>query len=322
MLTERSTEWLPAGTPSAWSLRSRHSPRQRSGAGDRGRWKNMKTNIARFFIILGISFLASCASPKVLKLPNMQNVQIGSHRDLVVASAGYPHEVESINDGPRKSSILWIYEWDKKGDDILNQMFTYVYLKNGRVTAIQQDPLDKFERDTALRNGAIARTNEIKSYYRQLNSAKFRAGADNFVAGMAAGSQALASSPYTQQPQAVMPVTSSSPIASSNRYSQNSLSNPYGAGSPYKADGLMNPYSQYGSPYSNQSWRNPYATDAPKLYDSQGNYRGRLSSNPYDSESTSNPYGKYGSPYSSESINNPYGAGSPYSTQPIYVVPQ
>jgi len=35
----RSTEHLPAGTSSAWSLRSRHSSRQRSGAGDRGRWK-------------------------------------------------------------------------------------------------------------------------------------------------------------------------------------------------------------------------------------------------------------------------------------------
>jgi hypothetical protein len=36
-LTERSTEHLPAVTSSAWSLRSRHSSRQRSGAGDRGR---------------------------------------------------------------------------------------------------------------------------------------------------------------------------------------------------------------------------------------------------------------------------------------------
>jgi hypothetical protein len=106
-----------------------------------------------------------------------------------------------------------------------------------------------------------------------------------------------------------------------NRYDPNSLANPYGAGSPYKADGLMNPYSQYGSPYSNKSWRNPYATDAPKLYDSQGNYRGKLSTNPYDPDSTSNPYGKYGSPYSPDSIKNPYGAGNPYSTKPIYIVP-
>jgi hypothetical protein len=106
-----------------------------------------------------------------------------------------------------------------------------------------------------------------------------------------------------------------------NKYHPDSLANPYGAGSPYKPDGLMNPYSQYGSPYSNKSWRNPYATDAPKLVDSQGNYRGRLSTNPYQSDSISNPYGRYGSPYSSESINNPYGAGNPYSQRPIYVVP-
>jgi len=35
----RSAEHLAAGTPSAWSLRSRHPSRQRSGAGagDRGR---------------------------------------------------------------------------------------------------------------------------------------------------------------------------------------------------------------------------------------------------------------------------------------------
>jgi hypothetical protein len=104
-------------------------------------------------------------------------------------------------------------------------------------------------------------------------------------------------------------------------YDPDCLDNPYGAGSPYKADGLMNPYSEYGSPYSNKSWRNPYATDAPKLYDGEGNYRGRLSANPYDPESVSNPYGRYGSPYSSESINNPYGAGNPYNAEPIYVVP-
>ena len=30
---------------------------------------------------------------------------------------------------------------------------------------------------------------------------------------------------------------------------------------------------------SNKSWTNPYATDAPKIYDEMGNYKGRLSSN-------------------------------------------
>lgn len=105
-------------------------------------------------------------------------------------------------------------------------------------------------------------------------------------------------------------------------YDPSCLSNPYGAGSPYKVDGLMNPYSPYGSPYSDKSWTNPYATDAPKLYDSEGKYLGRLSRNPYDPDSTSNPYGRFGSPYSPDSIHNPFGAGNPFSGRTIYVVPQ
>lgn len=110
--------------------------------------------------------------------------------------------------------------------------------------------------------------------------------------------------------------------SSAHRYDSNSLSNKYGAGSPYKTDGLNNPYSQYGSRYSNDSWRNPYATNAPKLYSEDGTYHGRLSANRYDPDSTSNPYSQYGSRYSPDSINNPYGAGSRYSTTPIYVYPQ
>jgi len=97
-----------------------------------------------------------------------------------------------------------------------------------------------------------------------------------------------------------------------NRYAPNSTGNPYGAGSPYSTDSINNPYGRYGSPYSSYSATNPYTTNAPKLYDSEGNYRGKLSANTYDSESISNPYGRYGSPYSSDSINNPYGAGSRY----------
>jgi hypothetical protein len=112
----------------------------------------------------------------------------------------------------------------------------------------------------------------------------------------------------------------STAAAQSCPYDARCLNNPYGAGSPYKGDGLMNPYSQYGSPYSSKSWANPYATDAPKLY-RDGEYRGRWSSNPYDPDSIANPYGRYGSPYSGESLNNPYGAGNPYNTNPIWVVP-
>jgi len=117
--------------------------------------------------------------------------------------------------------------------------------------------------------------------------------------------------------------TSPAPLGAfrANSYDQDSLANPYGAGSPYGYDGLMNPYSQYGSRYGNRSWRNPYATQPPRIY-RRGKYRGRLSANPYAPDSTSNPYGRYGSPYSPDSINNPYGAGNPYSPEPIYVWPE
>lgn len=105
-------------------------------------------------------------------------------------------------------------------------------------------------------------------------------------------------------------------------YDQNCLNNPYGAGSRYAPNGINNPYSQYGSPYSDKSANNPYATNAPKIYDQNGNYRGKLSNNPYDPDSVSNPYGRYGNKYSPDSINNPYGAGNPYSNNELYVVPQ
>ena len=54
-------------------------------------------------------------------------------------------------------------------------------------------------------------------------------------------------------------------------------------------------YGQHGSKYSSNSisskYSNDSATNAPKLYDSDGNYRGKLSTNKYDPDSVSNPYG-------------------------------
>ena len=105
-----------------------------------------------------------------------------------------------------------------------------------------------------------------------------------------------------------------------NQYDPNSISNPYGVyGSPYSPNSVNNPYGVYGSPYSSQSANNPYATSAPKIYDQNGNYRGKLSANPYDPDSISNPYGTYGSPYSASSVNNPYGARNPYSSNGINI---
>lgn len=98
-----------------------------------------------------------------------------------------------------------------------------------------------------------------------------------------------------------------------NRFDPNSTRNPFGAGNQFSPDSIKNDFGQYGSKFSPHSPRNPYAVDTPKLYDSQGNYRGKLSSNPYDPDSISNPYGRYGNKFSPDSINNPFGAGNPFS---------
>ncbi len=99
---------------------------------------------------------------------------------------------------------------------------------------------------------------------------------------------------------------------SANPYAPRSTANSFGAGSPFHPHSVKNPYGVYGSPYSPKSATNPYATRAPRLYDSQGNYRGRLSTNRYAPDSISNPYGRYGSRFSPESIHNAFGAGSPF----------
>ena len=68
---------------------------------------------------------------------------------------------------------------------------------------------------------------------------------------------------------------------------------------------------------------NQFITDqAPRIYDSNGNYRGRLSGNKFYPESISNEFGRYGSKFSPDSLNNPFGAGSQLQQfQPLYIQP-
>lgn len=83
----------------------------------------------------------------------------------------------------------------------------------------------------------------------------------------------------------------------------------------YLGNLTANPYLPKAPPQPANTFNNPYggSSDSPKLYDSQGNFRGNLNSNRYDPDSVANPYGRYGSQYSPDSINNPYGAGSRYN---------
>lgn len=109
------------------------------------------------------------------------------------------------------------------------------------------------------------------------------------------------------------------PAVAGAKYLGNLSNNPFHADSTanplnrFNPNSVTNPDSMYGNAFSNTSANNPYAVNAPKLYDNNGNYRGRLSNNPYDPESISNPYGRYGNPDSPDSIHNPYGAGSRFN---------
>lgn len=99
---------------------------------------------------------------------------------------------------------------------------------------------------------------------------------------------------------------------SANPFNPNSLANLFGAGSPFAFKSPTNPFGPYGSPFSDRSATNPLTWRAPRLYDREGHYRGKLSANPYDPDSISNPFGRYGSPFSPDSVNNLFGAGSPF----------
>jgi hypothetical protein len=98
---------------------------------------------------------------------------------------------------------------------------------------------------------------------------------------------------------------------SSNSLNPNSIFNDIGPYGPLSPKSPRNSLGVYGSPISPYSATNPLATEAPRLYDREGNYRGKLSANPLDPDSISNTLGRYGSPLSPDSINNSLGAGNP-----------
>jgi hypothetical protein len=98
---------------------------------------------------------------------------------------------------------------------------------------------------------------------------------------------------------------------STNELNPNSIFNDVSAYGPLSATSPRNSVGLYGSPVSPYSATNPLAIDAPRLYDQEGNYRGKLSTNSLDPDSVSNPLGRYGSSLSPDSLNNPLGAGNP-----------
>jgi hypothetical protein len=205
-------------------------------------------------------------------------------------SQNLPYFASLIRDAAKKGNVSAQYQtgmayyrgWGVRPDEKMADMWFREAAANGSQDALNEIQAIDIQRDSENREKAA-----LKEYLQK---------------------EPLQENSYLAEPEA----TNNIGHLSANKYSPESTSNQFGAGSPYDSNSINNPYGQYGSKYSPNSVNNPYATDTPKLYDSDGNYHGKLSSNPYDPDSTSNPYGRYGSKYSPDSINNPYGAGSPY----------
>ncbi len=98
---------------------------------------------------------------------------------------------------------------------------------------------------------------------------------------------------------------------SENKLNPDSIFNDLGAYGALSPTSPRNSIGLYGSAVSPYSATNSLAMDPPRLYDQEGNYRGKLSTNTLDPDSVSNPLGRYGSSLSPDSLKNPVGAGNP-----------
>ena len=89
---------------------------------------------------------AGCAAPKTLRKRDLSAVQVG---DAVAASKPLrkPTYILPVTQGRYKGAQMLVYEWDKPDDAIVNRMYTYVVVRDGRVAKIFEDPADKYDKD-------------------------------------------------------------------------------------------------------------------------------------------------------------------------------
>jgi hypothetical protein len=147
---------------------------------------------------------SGCAGPKYLKKRNFSNLNIGD-RYSATKELHTPNHIEKILSGKNSGTNVFIYEWDLPKDDIINRMYTYIYVKNDIVTGIYEDPADKYIKNQTLAQAALRDSDAELNYYRQIRAENAR----RFAMAMAAGMQGVA---YQQQnfdfmqPQVITPV--------------------------------------------------------------------------------------------------------------------
>lgn len=97
-------------------------------------------------VLLAAAAMAGCAGPKTLKKRDLSSVRSGEAAALS-KRLGKPTYILPVTKGPYKGSRMYVYEWDKPGDEIINRMYTYVVVRDGLVAAVFEDPADKYEKD-------------------------------------------------------------------------------------------------------------------------------------------------------------------------------
>jgi hypothetical protein len=89
---------------------------------------------------------AGCAGPKTLRKRDFSSVQVG---DALASTKQLrkPTYILPVTKGRYEGAQMLVYEWDKPDDEIINRMYTYVVVRDGRVAMIFEDPADKYEKD-------------------------------------------------------------------------------------------------------------------------------------------------------------------------------
>jgi hypothetical protein len=97
-------------------------------------------------VLLAATAMAGCAGPKTLKKRDFTSVRSGEAAALS-KKLRQPTYILPVTRGSYKGSQMYVYEWDKPGDNIINRMYTYVVVRDGLVAAVFEDPADKYEKD-------------------------------------------------------------------------------------------------------------------------------------------------------------------------------
>jgi len=90
--------------------------------------------------------LPGCAGPTLLKKRDLSSVQAGTAA-VGTKELRKPTYILPVAKGRYKGAQMYVYEWDKPGDEIVNRMYTYVVVREGLVAEIFEDPPDKYEKD-------------------------------------------------------------------------------------------------------------------------------------------------------------------------------